>query len=135
MRGTNRSDMRTLGFAISLIAGAGLLACGDGAGPEEDTVADCIAAAGVTGPAVGIRDFSFTPGTLTVEPGTTVTWVNCEGPGVDAHTTTSDEGLWDSDLLSQGEVFTRRFDDVGEFPYHCVPHPVMQAVIVVEEPA
>ena len=84
---------------------------------------------GVTGPAVGIVDFEFQPATLTIEPGQTVTWVNC---GDQAHTTTSDGGVWDSDLLFPGETFTRTFGAAGTFPYHCTPHPVMQGTIIVE---
>ncbi|HUG39841.1 MAG TPA: plastocyanin/azurin family copper-binding protein [Longimicrobiales bacterium] len=118
-------------LAAAGLLGAGLLACGD-AGPVEP-LADCLDAAGVTGPAVGIRNFTFIPDTLRVDPGARVTWVNCEDPALDAHTTTADGGEWDSGLMSAGETFERQFDQTGAFPYHCVPHPSMAAVVIVDQ--
>jgi plastocyanin len=46
---------------------------------------------------VNIRDFSFTPASLTVKVGTTVRWTN-QGPS--GHTTTSATGVWESATLS-----------------------------------
>jgi plastocyanin len=81
-----------------------------------------------------IRDFAFHPAQLAVRPGATVTWVNCERESVaqERHTTTADGGAWDSGLLSVGEVFSRRFDAAGSFPYHCQPHPGMRGTVQVE---
>ena len=121
------------GLLLLALAGAAF-ACADGAEPGE-TLADCLDAAGVTGAAVGIRDFAFAPETLRVAPGTAVTWVNCEGEDIDPHTTTSDASAWDSGFLYPGETFTRTFEAVGENPYHCVPHPFMRGVVIVEEEA
>jgi plastocyanin len=83
---------------------------------------------------VRIQNFAFEPQTVRVPRGATVAWVNCE-PAAAAdqpHTTTSDTGAWNSPLLGIGEAFARRFDDAGEFPYHCAPHPAMQGTIIVE---
>ena len=79
---------------------------------------------------VSITDFEFGVDRLTVNPGTTVTWIN-EG-GV-PHTSTSDDGLWSSPLLAPGESYARVFRDPGEFPYHCQPHPFMTGTVVVRE--
>jgi plastocyanin len=119
------------GILGTMVAAAGLAACSSGAAPDE-TLAECLDAAGVTGAAVGIRGFAFWPATLTVSPGTRVTWVNCEAPGVEAHTATADDGTWGSQLMSAGGTFSRDFNDVGSFPYHCTPHPVMRATIIVQ---
>jgi plastocyanin len=78
---------------------------------------------------VRIRDYEFGPGTLTVPAGTTVTFVNC---GDDAHTATSDAGVWDSQLLTKYVVYQREFAAAGTFPYHCNPHPFMTGQIVVQ---
>lgn len=79
---------------------------------------------------VAIRDFAFNQPTVTVSPGTTVTWINCDEI---AHTSTSDEGgTWDSGLLELGETFSHTFADPGEFPYHCTPHPSMKGRVIVE---
>ncbi len=79
---------------------------------------------------VDIRDFAFQPGELRIRAGMTVRWVN--GEQQIAHTSTSDDGLWDSPLLAPGQNFSRAFPTAGRFPYHCEPHPNMTAAIVVE---
>jgi plastocyanin len=76
-----------------------------------------------------VRAFTFTPSELRVRAGTRVTWVNCDP---DSHTSTADGAQWSSPLLSTGDAFTHTFDAVGEFPYHCEPHPFMTARVIVE---
>ncbi|MBI4513842.1 MAG: plastocyanin, partial [Gemmatimonadetes bacterium] len=49
-----------------------------------------------------------------------------------AHTVTADEGSWGSPLIEPGGMFQRTFDEPGRYTYHCVPHPFMKGVIVVE---
>jgi len=79
---------------------------------------------------VDIREFAFRPGELRVRAGMTVRWVN--GEQQVGHTSTSDNGLWDSPILAPGQSFSRVFATTGRFPYHCDPHPTMTAAIVVE---
>jgi plastocyanin len=67
---------------------------------------------------VSISNFQFTPGTVTVKSGDTVTWINKEG----AHTVTADDGSWMSGNLSSGKSFSRKFDSPGKYPYHCEYH-------------
>ncbi len=111
---------------LCVIAAAGLTAScfserttGTG-GSCDGTTVPCV---------VNIRDFAFEPTTLRVRAGATVTWVN-QGPT--PHTSTSDGTGWDSGTLTAGQSFSRTFSAAGEFPYHCEPHPNMQATIVVE---
>jgi plastocyanin len=77
---------------------------------------------------VSIQDFFFDPGQLTVAPGTTVTWVN---EGEAPHTTTADDGTWDSGTLQPGEDFSFTFDQPGTYTYHCSIHPDMTASVKV----
>lgn len=105
-----------------------LLACfsehSDVSGPGEDL---CNAAMENV---VRIRNFAFDPQTITVEQGTTVTWVNCDA---DVHTSTSDDGLWDSGALGRNSTFEMVFDEAGDYAYHCQPHAEsMRATVVVE---
>lgn len=81
---------------------------------------------------VAIRDFKFVQSEIRVPRGTTVTWINCELPVIDPHTSTADNRLWDSGLFGTGETYSRTFSEVGRFPYHCAPHPFMKAVVIVE---
>lgn len=81
-----------------------------------------------------MRDFSFVPETARVAAGTVVAWVDCEPEGfTESHTTTSDEGVWGSELMNPGDSFSRLFEVADTFPYHCIPHePFMRGVLIVE---
>lgn len=68
---------------------------------------------------------------LTVAAGTTVSWTNV---GDVIHTTTSNDGLWDSDILQSGQTFSFTFDQAGSFPFFCAIHPSMTATITVTGP-
>ena len=85
---------------------------------------------GSTSALVAIRNFSFQPETVHVKSGTTVTWVNCEQTGTDAHTSTGD--AWSSPFIEPGATYSHTFDATGRFDYSCIPHPFMHGVIVVE---
>ena len=77
---------------------------------------------------IRIVDNRFRGGTITVDRGTVVKWVN---KGSNLHTTTSDTRLWDSGDLSSGEVFRKKFRRAGTFPYHCEIHSSMTGTITV----
>lgn len=79
---------------------------------------------------VRIVDFGFSPATVTVPRGGTVTWVNCSAAATQ-HTSNSDTGVWASGFLSQYATFTQTFGTAGSFPFHCDPHPFMKGTIVV----
>jgi plastocyanin/glucose/arabinose dehydrogenase len=68
---------------------------------------------------VAIQNFSFDPQTLTVAPGTTVTWTNNDEV---QHTVTWDDRSVDSGLLGQGETFSYTFTEPGTYGYFCIPH-------------
>jgi plastocyanin len=80
--------------------------------------------------AVVISNYTFGPQTLTVKKGTTITWVNKD---LARHTVTADNGSFESPFFGQGEIYSRTFNEVGTFAYHCSPHPYMKATIVVTE--
>jgi plastocyanin len=73
------------------------------------------------GVTVRMEDNSFDPANMTVEPGTTVTWVQS---GNNPHTTTSYDGLWDSGMIEGGSggTFSFTFEEPGTFDYFCIPH-------------
>lgn len=79
---------------------------------------------------VEIEDFAYVPGTVTIKVGTTVTWTNKDSVG---HTATSDDGIFDSGMLSKGSSYSYTFTTAGTFGYFCTPHPYMVATIVVTE--
>ena len=78
---------------------------------------------------VDIRNFAFSPSTLTIKAGTKVTWTNNDSV---SHTVTSDSGsLLDSPVLSPGESFSFTFNSAGSLSYHCKIHPMMKASVAV----
>ena len=75
-----------------------------------------------------IGSMTYTPSTLTVDPGTTVTWFNGDTM---AHTATADDSSWDSGTIDPGGSFSRVFDTAGPNPYHCSFHPGMTGTVIV----
>ena len=107
----------------TLIAGAVLVGCGGGTSSPSPS------AAGVTGNAATIKNFAFTPMTLTVRAGTTVTWTNQDSS---THTVTAVAGGFDSGNLTTGTTFTHMFPTAGTFAYRCNIHQYMTGTVVVQ---
>jgi plastocyanin len=81
---------------------------------------------------ITIKDFTFSPATLTVKTGTTVTWVNEDSM---SHTVVSDDGSgfpFTSPQLANGGSYPLAFTQAGTYPYHCSIHPSMKGTIVVK---
>jgi plastocyanin len=110
---------------ILLLAGVALgalllTACSSSADGGSDSVVDG---------AVTIVNFSFSPAGTEISVGDTVTWTN--DPASVGHTTTSDDGLWNSSLIMAGNTFEHTFTEAGRFTYFCSIHPSMKASITV----
>jgi len=78
---------------------------------------------------VEIQNFAFTPSSVTINRGDTMRWKQRD---LTRHTTTSDNGVWDSGLLSQGSEYSFTFTVAGTYHYHCTPHPFMQGTAIVQ---
>ena len=79
--------------------------------------------------AVDIAGFAFSPGTVTVAVGDTVTWANADAQG---HTATADDGSWDTGTIAGNGSKAVTFTTSGTFAYHCSIHPAMTATLVVK---
>lgn len=80
------------------------------------------------GPQVEIRGEEYSPSTLSVAAGTTVTWLNHDD---DVHTVTSSTDVFHSPGIETDETFTYTFTQPGTYEYFCKLHPLMTAQIVV----
>ena len=80
---------------------------------------------------VKIDNFSFTPATLTVPAGTTVTWTNRDDI---PHTVVSadDPKAFKSKVMDTDEKFSYTFTKAGTFTYFCSVHPKMTGTVVVK---
>lgn len=75
------------------------------------------------------NDWRFEPASLTVTPGTTVTWVNSSSI---VHAVTLDDPRHTaSGLIDPGHAFSFTFESPGTFRYHCSPHPGMKGTVTV----
>lgn len=86
---------------------------------------------GSSGPGLNevfIQGMTFTPSTITIKAGTTITWTNKDGY---AHTVTSDTNLFDSGNVASNGTFKFTFATAGTYPYHCSIHKSMTATVVV----
>ena len=122
--------MRKLTPYISALAVAALLftACGGESGSDSTTSSSASDGSGSDSAAITIEDFAFS-GPSSVSAGTTVTATNQDGV---THTWTSDDDVWDSGGLANGESFEFTFEEPGEYPFFCEIHPTMEGTITVE---
>ena len=109
-----------LGFTVAAILMATMLAVAPriSANPQQTATAE-----------VKIDNFSFGPATITVAPGTTVTWVNHDDI---PHTVVSTDSVFKSKVLDTDEKFSFTFTKAGNYPYFCSIHPKMTATVVVK---
>jgi len=77
---------------------------------------------------VSMMNMTFSPGTLSVAAGTTVTWMNSD---TTIHTVTADDGSFNSGNIAMGATFSRVFTSAGTFTYHSALNPAMTGKIVV----
>ena len=78
---------------------------------------------------VKIDNFSFGPQSITVSPGTKVTWKNRDDI---PHTVVSTEGVFKSRVLDTDDTFSFTFDKPGTYPYFCSVHPKMTGQVIVK---
>jgi len=76
-----------------------------------------------------MKNFDFSPMSLTIKAGSSVTWKNLDG---EPHTVTSVDGLFRSGALDQNDSYTFKFDKPGTYKYLCSIHPRMMAAIIVK---
>ena|SRR5260221_966157 len=79
--------------------------------------------------AVTIQNFAFSPTSITIKAGQSITWTNEDSVG---HSATADDNSWDTGVLSQGQSKSITFAKAGMYTYHCSVHPNMKATVVVQ---
>ena len=112
-----RGGTRALVFA--LVCAGGLLLCFE---------PGALAAGKPATHTVVIEAMRYAPGTLTVQRGDTVVWIN-QDPF--PHTVTA-KGGFDSHNIAAGRSWKYTARTSGEFSYICTLHPTMRGVLKVE---
>jgi plastocyanin len=83
---------------------------------------------------IEIKNFKFVPEKMTIKKGTTITWKNFDN--TKHNVIFDDESAGEVEggkLISNGEQVSFTFNEVGDFPYHCMPHPYMKGSVTVTE--
>jgi plastocyanin len=78
---------------------------------------------------ISIREFMFSPMSLTVTAGTTVHWKNLDA---EPHTVRGVDTNFRSNPMDQNDTFAFKFDQPGTYRYVCSIHPQMLGTIVVK---
>jgi plastocyanin len=115
---------------IALLLGAvGVASLLTAALPGLTVAGEAVVAAAANPAAVQIDNFAFTPATLTVTAGTTVTWKNDDDS---PHRIGDKNGTFKSAALDTDDSFSHTFAAPGEYPYICTIHPYMVGKIIVK---
>lgn len=98
---------------------------------DSDNMADKSSGTAEATNSVTIQDFAYSPKHITIKVGTTVTWTNQDSV---RHNVTADtDGGPNGPLLAKSETYSYTFKKVGDFEYHCSPHPYMKGTVTVTE--
>ena len=82
---------------------------------------------------ISIDNFTFSPQSLTVAPGTTVTWINRDDMPHTVKSTDANMPKFKSGTLDTDDKFTFTFTDEGTFKYFCTVHAHMTGEIIVKK--
>ncbi len=124
-----RSFIRVGVLVLALAALAGCGSSSDSSATHSSSHTST-AAAVKSGPAqVSISDYSFHPATITVAPGTRVTFSNHDQT---AHTATSTQTAFDTGTISPGKSATVTLRKPGTYTYICQFHAFMHGTVVVK---
>lgn len=102
---------------------------GAGGAPSGSTTGDTSGGTGTTPQrtaTVTIPDEVFSPDSVTIAAGGTVTWENLDGN----HTVTAEDRSWDSGVFDSGR-FQHTFPSAGQYGYLCLLHPDMRGTVRV----
>ena len=78
--------------------------------------------------AVHIKNFAFSPATITVKAGSTVVWTNDDSI---QHDITFDGGGIASNVMNHNDTFSHTFPTAGTYHYICSIHPFMHGTVIV----
>lgn len=107
-----------LGLSILLCVGV-IYSCSKNTAPPPTPAANTNAQ---------IQNFAFSPDTIDIKAGETVTWTNMDTA---PHTVTSLSGAFDSGSINTNSTFKFQFNKPGTYVYHCTIHAMMANATVI----
>ena len=127
----------TLAFLVIALVLAGCAGAGGAtvataketsAAAAETTAPATTAASAVAKNEISIKGNAFSPDSLSIKVGDTVTWINNDSY---AHTVKASKGEFDSGNMANGAKFSFTFDKEGTIDYICGIHTFMTGKIIV----
>lgn len=118
---------------VAVLLGAAIVTIGAGCGKSSTTKNTNVTTNTTTKnnttseKSVTISNFTFSPATLAVAAGTTVTWTNEDTA---AHTVVSE--TFSSGNLAKGQAYSFTFSTPGTYDYNCGLHPTMTGTVIVQ---
>jgi plastocyanin len=112
---------------VPVVAAAAAAALAVPSGSADARTVRAVATAARAG-SVTVANMAFSPAAVSTSLGGSVTWTFKD---TIAHTTTSDQGFWDSGTRSGGATYRHTFTSAGTFAYHCTIHPMMHGTVKV----
>src|SRR5674476_325016 len=133
-------------LVVALVAVPVLVACGSAANASSGsggggTTPASTPSSSAGGTSVAIANYAFTPQTLTVKAGTTVTWTNDDSvphnviSATNMSPSATTTSAFASGNFNQGQTFTFTFSKPGTYYYVCSIHasmPAMHGKIIVQ---
>jgi plastocyanin len=113
------------GLAAAVVAVAALVFA-HGSGKSGSHASSAVSSA--SNVAITIQDFAYSPASLTVKVGTTLTITNRD---MTAHTLSANDGAFDSGTIQPGQTVRVTVHKAGTFPYHCEFHAFMTGTLKV----
>ena len=120
----SRLNLGIVGFLMHLLIFTGLVQASTASSEDKAETLDG------TAHAIEIRDFVFSPLSVEIKTGDTITWTNFD---IVPHTATAMDSSWDSGSLKLGESFTFTVTDDMQLDYYCIFHPMMKARMTREK--
>ena len=121
MTGSRKTRVLSIAAAVCLL----LAACSEPAATAGSTTANTQNAT------VEIANLAFTPASVTITAGSTVTWTNNDT--VPHLVSFGDQGPQSSEVIDPGGTFSAIFEEAGSFSYVCTLHPGMSGVVEVSD--
>jgi plastocyanin len=103
--------------------------CGQSSTPTMPSPTTTGSSVSIVAGARTLTTTAYNPNPIAIAVGGTVTWMNNDSI---AHTSTGNNGEWDSGAVTPGASFSKTFASAGTFQYHCAIHPNMVGTVTVQ---
>jgi amicyanin len=110
-------------IAVVAVGGAALLS-GNSASANSTAVAAT---------KVDIQNYMFSPMSIKVKVGDTVTWTNKDSVHHNVVADTASSDAPNGPLIGLGETYSFKFTKAGTYTFHCNPHPYMHGSVTVTQ--